>query len=112
MDYHPSAYVAEVESFFVYKILCPQSWQESQSLGFIKRSEADGDFIHLCEKNQLDDVINKFWHYRSIVILKLLPSKLQGRLVKETNPGSQAAYYHLYDGKIPLDSVTEITVLD
>lgn len=41
------------------------------------------------------------------MVLKIDPSKLIGKLVFEVNPGGTQKYYHLYNGKIPLNAVIE-----
>lgn len=95
----------------VYKILKLTEWEESQKLGFIKPSPLDveSNFIHLSEEYQVQKTIDKFMkNEKNIIILKLDPSKFEGRLVKEKNPGGEVEYYHLYEGKIPLQAVTEV----
>lgn len=95
-------------NFYLYKILSQQDWQESQKLGYAKPLENDTDFVHLSEKDQIDRIVTKFWANRSdVVVVKIDPQKMLGKLVHEANPGGTTKYYHLYNGKIPLAAVVE-----
>lgn len=91
----------------LYKIVSPEDWQKSQEKGMIPNSSIDEKFIHLATKEQLPRIAQKFWDKKDYVILTLDVKKLVGRLVYEANPGGQALYYHLYEGKIPLNAVVE-----
>jgi uncharacterized protein (DUF952 family) len=94
----------------VYKIMTLSDWQESQKLGFVKPSTLDleSKFLHLSEDHQVQRTIDKFMkNEKNIIVLELEPSKFVGKLVKEKNPGGSAEYYHLYDGKIPLEAVVK-----
>lgn len=92
---------------YLYKIVSPEAWEKSQTQEFVAPSALDENFIHLATKEQLAHVIQKFWSKKDYVILKLETKKLVGRLSYETNPGGTNRYYHLYEGKIPLDAVIE-----
>lgn len=92
---------------YLYKVVSPQQWQESQAQGTLIITGIDKEFIHLATEEQVPHVAQKFWKNQDYVILKLIPSKLQGRLVFEVNPGGTTKYYHLYEGKIPLDAVVD-----
>lgn len=99
-----------VSSTYVYKIMTLSDWQESQKLGFLKPSALDlkSNFMHLSEEQQVKGTIDKFMKGEAnIIVLKLDTSKFIGRLVKEKNPGGNTEYFHLYDGKIPLEAVVE-----
>lgn len=93
---------------YLYKILSPEDWQDSLLKNQVVISPLDTNFIHLATENQLAHVAQKFWKDKSYMILKLDPKKLEGRLIYETNPGGTTQYYHLYEGKIPLDAVIEV----
>ncbi|WP_079989472.1 peptide deformylase [Candidatus Protochlamydia phocaeensis] len=93
---------------YLYKMLSIQDWKVSKSSPFVKLSAADKDFIHFSTDDQLDKIIDKYWgDVLSFVMLKVDTQKLPGRMVFEANPGGINRYYHLYDGAIPLDAVTE-----
>ena len=95
---------------YLYKVISVENWQASTSLGHVKLTSEDGEFIHLSTVDQLDRIIGKYWaSVPEFVVLKLDTSKLLGKLVYEKNPGGENKYYHLYDGTIPLDSVIEST---
>lgn len=93
---------------YLYKIVSPEEWQMSQESQEVKKSPLDTAFIHLATEEQIIHVTEKFWKDKAYLVLKLDPSKLKGRLVLETNPGGSTRYYHLYDGSIPLDAVTDV----
>lgn len=93
---------------FLYKVLSQEEWilskkSESLSLGAI-----DTDFIHLSTKKQLNRIIKKFWDKKSYVVLRLDSKKLVGDLRFETNPGGESKYYHLYNGNIPTEAISDI----
>ena len=94
---------------YLYKVVSPVEWIASQAKGEIIPSSTDKDFIHLATEAQVPHVTQKFWKDQDYVLLKLIPSQFQGRLVFETNPGGTTKYYHLYEGKIPLDAVDSST---
>lgn len=97
----------DVESY-LYRIVSPQEWQESQSQKQVVTTAFDKDFIHLSTEEQVPKTAQKFWNHKAYVVLKIDPKKLVGRLALESNPGGATLYYHLYDGKIPLDAVVEV----
>jgi uncharacterized protein (DUF952 family) len=90
---------------YLYKIVSPEEWQDSLLKNQVVTSPLDKNFIHLATENQLAHVVQKFWNDKSHIILKLDSKKMTGRLIYETNPGGTTQYYHLYEGKIPLDAV-------
>ena len=92
---------------YLYKIVSPEEWQESLMKNEVVRGTLDQQFIHLSTDAQLKHVAEKFWKGKKLVVLKLDPKKLPGRLVYETNPGGSNRYYHLYEENIPLDAVLE-----
>lgn len=92
---------------YLYKIVSPDDWQDSVRKNQVVASQLDSTFIHLSTENQLAHVAQKFWKGKNYIILKLDPIKLKGHLVYETNPGGTTQYYHLYEGKIPLDAVID-----
>lgn len=91
----------------LYRIISSDEWQKSSTQKFLQTPLFDEDFIHLATKEQLPHIIQKFWDKKTYIILTLDPNKLIGRLVYEANPGGTTLYYHLYEGKIPLDAVIE-----
>ena len=94
---------------YLYKIVSPEQWQESQQQTYLILSPMDRPFIHLSKADQVEHVAQKFWKDKPYVVLKLETIKLLGRLVYETNPGGTVKYYHLYEGKIPIDAVVMLT---
>lgn len=92
---------------YLYKIVSPEEWQESLMKNEVVRGELDQQFIHMATDAQLKHVAEKFWKGKKIVVLKIDPKKLPGRLVYEFNPGGSNRYYHLYEENIPLDAILE-----
>lgn len=104
--------VLEMPPQYLYKILSLRNWQATQKSKTVVLSAEDAAFIHLATDDQLERVIGKYWaDAPQLVILKIDSSKLEGRLVLETNPGGSCKYYHLYDGSIPLNSILESKIL-
>lgn len=97
---------------FLYKILSVENWQASQPKLTVQLSSDDEAFIHLATEDQLEKITAKYWSNASeYVILKIDTGRLPGRLVLEANPGGTNKYYHLYDGKIPLNAVVDFKVI-
>lgn len=93
---------------YLYKILSVRFWDASQQSSFLVLPAEDEAFIHLSTEEQLDKIIKKYWsNIPQFIVLKLDTSKLQGKLVYETNPEGTSRYFHLYKGLIPLSSVIE-----
>lgn len=90
---------------FLYKILSREQWEESLLQHRLVISEMDREFIHLAKENQVERVIQKFWNHQEYVLLKVVPKKIVGRLIYETNSGGTTKFYHLYEGNIPLEAV-------
>lgn len=96
---------------YLYKIVSVEQWEKSQSQNWVENSLMDKDFIHLAEENQIDHVAKKFWNNQDYIILQLDSQKLVGHLVYEINPGGTTRYFHLYEGKIPINAVIEAIVV-
>ena len=96
---------------YLYKIVSPEEWQDSQLKNQVVTSSLDKDFIHLATESQLSHVAQKFWNSKDYMILKLDSKKLIGHLNYETNPGGTTQYYHLYEGKIPLNAVVDVSTV-
>ena len=93
---------------FLYLVVAPEEWKESQQEGRMMLSSFHDAFIHLSTEEQVPKITDKFWKGKEFVLLKIDPKKIQGRLQYEKNPGGNTRYFHLYDGVIPVDAVVEI----
>lgn len=92
----------------LYKIVTAEQWAASQDKADLRLGPFDEAFIHLCEADQIDRIVDKFFaDQQRVWVLNLDAKKLPGRLVKESNPGGTTEYYHLYDGSIPLAAVRQ-----
>ena len=95
---------------YLFKIVTTENWEKSQAVGHIIPSAIDSSFIHLSTEEQLPRIANKFFANQPHLILKLETKKLIGELKFETNPGGSTKFYHLYNGKIPLEAVVKINL--
>ena len=98
---------------YLYKILSLRNWLATQSRKTIILSAEDDAFIHFSKEEQLEKIITKYWSSApQYVVLKIDTSKLQGKMVFESNPGGSGdKYYHLYQGFIPLEAIAESNVV-
>lgn len=95
----------------LYKVTTKSLWDQSQQLGYLALSPTDAYFVHLSEKEDVEKIIEKYFPtQKTVIVLELDPSALQGDLVKEVNPGGTKKYYHLYNGKIPLNAVINVEI--
>lgn len=97
------------------KVLSVNGWATSQKSDRLQPVPIDiaDNFIHLATDDQLNKVLEKFWHNEpSYVVVKVDPKLFIGRLVHEVNPGGSNKYYHLYDGYIPLTAVIDARVIE
>jgi uncharacterized protein (DUF952 family) len=94
----------------LFKIVSKEQFEKSKELKNLLLSPDDSEFIHFSEKHQIERIIGKFFsNVKDILILEIDPNLLEGRLVKEKNPGGETLYYHLYEGCIPLKSIKNKT---
>lgn len=93
---------------YLYIIVSPEVWKESSELGKLVLPSHHDAFIHLAKEDQVSHVTEKFWSGSDYYLLKIETGQLIGRLVYETNPGGSNRYYHLYDGEIPLEAISEV----
>lgn len=97
---------------YLYKILSLSHWNASQNRSVLILSGDDDAFIHLSTEDQLNRIIEKYWaDAPQYVILKVKTKLLEGKLVYEANPGGANKYYHLYNGRIPLESISEAKII-
>ena len=94
----------------LYKITTPENWEASQSQDTLSLEPQDitNGFIHFSREDQVDYVLDRFYKDKPYVVLVIDPNLLKGRLVYEYNSKKTDKYYHIYDGSIPLDAVTEV----
>lgn len=97
---------------YLYKILSLRNWQATQNRKTVALSADDDVFIHFSTEDQIEKIIEKYWSEApQFVILKIDRSKLEGRLVYETNVGGTTKYFHLYDGFIPFSAILESKIV-
>jgi len=93
---------------YLYIIVSPEVWEKSSEVGKLVLPSHHDPFIHLAKEDQVSHVTDKFWSDSDYYLLKIETDQLIGRLVYETNPGGSNRYYHLYDGEIPLEAISEV----
>lgn len=92
---------------YLYKIVSAEAWEKSSGQKDLVLSPMDDSFIHLATAEQVPRVLQKFWRDDEYVVLRVATSKMAGRLIYERNEGGQNRYYHLYEGRIPLEAVVD-----
>lgn len=93
---------------YLYKVLAYQLWQESLGKEKLVLPEEDSAFIRLHTHEQLARILLKSWaQIPKYMVLKIDPKLLQGELLLEKAPKGSSAYYHLYNGAIPLKAIIE-----
>jgi len=94
----------------IYKITTKDLWEQNGNT--LKLSPMDENFIHFAEADDVDRIVCKFFpNEQNVVVLKIDPTKLTGKLVKELNPGGSREFYHLYGGTIPKAAVISFEML-
>ncbi len=112
LDFPQKAAQEESTPHYLYKVVSIEAWKASQGEKSLKLSADDQTFIHLSREDQLERITSKYWAKASeYVVLRLDASKLPGKMVYEANPGGASKYYHLYDGSIPLEAISESKVI-
>lgn len=95
----------------LYKIISMENWHNSKNNDFLAIEPIDKEFIHLATQEQLPHILKKYWHQsKEVMIIKLDPVQLKGKLIFEKNPGGSVKYYHLYEGSIPKASIIQADV--
>ncbi|MDP3889067.1 MAG: DUF952 domain-containing protein [bacterium] len=98
---------------YLYKVLSVECWEQSKNYDKIILPEMDREFIHFSTKQQLNNIIEKFWKgVPTFMLLTVETKKLPGRLMYESNPGGTNKYYHLYDGSIPHEAIVETKIIE
>lgn len=96
---------------YLYKILSYRHWKATERRCVVATPKEDDPFIHLSTADQLSRILEKYWpDAPQYVVLKIDPSRVEGEMKFETNPGGTTRYYHLYNGCIPIQAVVEATV--
>ena len=94
---------------YLYKVVAPETLQASQGKENLQLPAFDDEFIHLATKEQVPNIIKKFFaNQPNIKVLTLDVRQLPGKLTLEVNPGGTTKYYHLYDGSIPSRSIINV----
>jgi uncharacterized protein (DUF952 family) len=84
------------------------AWNDAQGSGLYPIPE--GDFIHLCEEDQLAGVVERFYPepHGDLIVLTVDPEDL--KIVLEAAADGTGVFPHLY-GDLPVDNVTDVRPL-
>lgn len=96
----------------LYKIVSPGQLNNTETHKTIRIAPEDTSFIHFSTQVQLSLIIEKYWQNKTAVVLTLDCSKLPGLLVLESNKKGGDAYYHLYNGSIPVDAIIKQHIIE
>lgn len=93
----------------LYHITTESQAAEARQTGVYVPREYDADgFVHCSYAHQVAGVANRFYANRSgLVLLKILPSALNVRVIDENLEGGTELFPHVY-GPIPWGAVTEV----
>jgi uncharacterized protein (DUF952 family) len=109
----PSAQKLEHKPKHLYKVVFLDNWNKSSGKKSLLLSAEDADFIHLATEDQLSHVLARFWSMvPKYIILRVDVEKLPGNLVYEKNPEGTVYYYHLYNGSIPIEAISDVKVVE
>ena len=83
----------------IYHIVTPEVWEKFTDETEYEAESLRGEgFIHCSYRNQLDDVLERYYKNQSkVVILHINPHLLTAKLVAEPSTGSEV-YPHIYGG--------------
>lgn len=94
---------------YLYHITTEQQAFDAKQAGSYVPVEFDADgFVHCSYVHQVAPVANRFYADRTnLVLLKIVPSRLDARLVDENLEGGTELFPHVY-GPIPWSAVEEV----
>lgn len=92
---------------YLYKIIPSSQWRESLYRNLLVHSSLDSECIQLATEEQLESILKRFKIDKDHMLLKIDSNRLIGRLIYETDFNSDAKYFRLYNGSIPLDAFIE-----
>ncbi len=92
----------------IYHIVLPEVWENFKDQEFYEaKSLATEGFIHCSYRNQIDEVLERYYKDAGkVLILNINPHLLTSELISELSTNSEY-YPHIY-GKINKTAITEI----
>jgi uncharacterized protein (DUF952 family) len=101
----------------IFHIARRQDWEAAQVTGSyaqstLDRTLAEEGFIHASHRDQVDDVLARYYEgIDDLVLLAISPEGLTAEVRDEpATPGSDEVFPHIY-GPIPVAAVVEVTDL-
>ena len=81
----------------IYHVVTPEVWEEFKDKNqYEAESLATENFIHCSYRNQLDDVLERYYkNERKILILHINPHLLSAKLIAEASTNGEI-YPHIY----------------
>lgn len=92
----------------IYHIVLPESWEKFKDQTFYEHESLEKEgFIHCSYRNQLDDVLERYYKdEKRVLILHISPARLTSDLIAERSTGGEV-YPHIY-GKINQTAIVNI----
>jgi uncharacterized protein (DUF952 family) len=95
----------------IYHITESALWQRALALGFyVHPSLKEEGFIHCSKENQLGEVGDEhFADAKEVLVLHIVERRIKDKVKYEEVDGEE--YPHIY-GKIPIDAIEDITIVE
>jgi uncharacterized protein (DUF952 family) len=95
----------------IYHIVLPEKWAEFETDLYKASSLADEGFIHCSFRDQLDDVIDRYYRgVPEVIVLEIETDLLMSRVLKEPSTNSEI-YPHIY-GPINRNAIVRTFTMD
>lgn len=96
----------------IYHITTSAAWEQGIAAGvYHSPSLKEEGFIHCSEKEQVEDIRQRFFaEQSSLVLLTIETDQLESQLIFEWSPSVEQTFPHVY-GPINLSSVTGVEAL-
>ena len=96
----------------IYHVTTEQQWQHAQSEGYFEEPSLKSEgFIHMCSKEQLEGVLDRYYkNLKQLLLLHVEETKLMAELKHELSPSVNQYFPHVY-GTINLDAVVNVESL-
>lgn len=89
----------------IHHLASLEDWEQRTSDHYVPAGFAAEGFIHLCTRDQLAGVVDRYYTGRDdLILLTVDDSRLGADLVWEDLPGSGEDFPHVY-GRLPLSAV-------
>ena len=92
----------------IYHIVTPEKWEQFKNESFYEAESLQSEgFIHCSYRNQLPEVLERYYkNIERVIILHINPNLLTSRLISEPSTNREV-YPHIY-GKINQSAIVEV----